>query len=301
MRIGIDSPDTSHVRLFTQAFEDSDRIRVSAILSENSIRDRDVIQEFAEKHLLTLHDDRWHFADSVGAVLLLRADWSAHIDRAHYYLVNSKRIYIDKPVAGSFADIVRLRELLDQHPRQIFGGSALPHHHGFSEFLERFRFSVQQKSAEVEIFGAMDSYFMASHSYELASAILGNVRDAVVDWRDDVTIHSAIGQHEVTIALRQSPANANDPWSIRARIGGQLLLCSFPLSGIYDGLLHALHEHLLNGVFWDPGISTELALAAERSGHSGQPVSILDLDLRDVIGSEAFVADYRARNGSRPL
>lgn len=301
LRLGIDSPDTSHVRLFTQAFHDTDEIGTVSILTEGSIRDESVIASFVAENEIALHYRREDFLQSIDAVLLLGVDWSAHIDRSLPSLAGGKRIFIDKPVAGSYADIVRLRELLVQYPGRILGGSALPHHPAFTQFLESFRFFVKDASASVEISGSMDSYFMASHSYELASTMLGDVKDAVVEWREHVTIHSAIGQHEVTITLKQAPTLAEHPWSIRARIGKQLLLVNFPLEGIYDGLLRKIEDHLLHGSSWGPGTSIELALAAERSGHIEQAVSILDLDLRDVIPSETFVADYKARNGGMAL
>ncbi|HET6511114.1 MAG TPA: hypothetical protein VFH43_02900 [Candidatus Kapabacteria bacterium] len=301
VRIGIDGADTSHVRLFTEAFEHAGIARVSAIRGDNSIRTASIIEAFAYERALTLCDSDHPFVDTVDAVLLLSVDWNAHLDRALSYLARDKRVFIDKPVAGSFTDLIRLRELVSNYPDKIFGGSALPHHPIFHEFLERFNFFAKNDPAEVEIFGSMDSYFMASHSYELASAILGDVKDAVVHWSDHIKIHSAIGSHETTISLRQAAAGAEHPWTIRARVGKQLLLCSFPLQGIYDGLLHALNEHLVRGSRWSPGISIDLALAAERSGHTGHPVSILELDLGDMIPSEAFLAEYRSRFGDKPL
>ncbi len=301
VRIGIEGADTSHVRLFTAAFEEARLGRVSTIRSDRSIRTEGVIDAFAEEHALTLCDSDHPFIDTIDAVLLLGVDWNAHIDRALSYLPLDKRIFIDKPVAGSFTDLVRLRELIIKYPGKIFGGSALPHHANFIDFLERFRSSTLKDSAEVEVFGSMDSYFMASHSYDLASSILGDVKDAVVQWGDHIKIHSAVGSRETTIALRQAPAAAEHPWSIQARVGDLLLQCSFPLEGIYDGLLHALSEHLVHGSPWSPGISIDLALAAERSGQTGQPVSILELDLGDMIPSETFVAEYRSRLGDRPL
>jgi hypothetical protein len=301
IRIGIDGPDTSHVRLFTESFAEAGVARVADIRVDGSIRTESVIAAFANEHGLTLCESLHPFVDTIDGVLLLGVDWNAHIDRALPYLEQEKRTFLDKPVAGSFTDLVRLRELMLKHPRQVMGGSALPHQPAFKEFLERFRFLANAEPAEVEIFGSMDSYFMASHSYELASAILGEVRDAVVQWSDHIKIHSAIGSRETTISLRQAPAGAEHPWSIRARVGKQLLLCSFPLDGIYDGLLRAVNEHLVQGSNWSPGVSIELALAAERSGHTGQPVSILELDLGDMIPSEAFVEEYKLRSADRPL
>lgn len=301
VRIGIDGADSSHVRLFTEAFEDAGIARVSAIRTDGSIRSEQIILDFAQEHSLTAFDSDHPFIDTVDAVLLLGIDWNAHLDRALPYLAHGKRIFIDKPVAGSFTDLVRLREMLTKYPGQIFGGSALPSHPQFALFMERFSFFAKGDPAEVEILGSMDSYFMASHSYELASAILGGVRDAVVQWSDHIKIHSAIGSHETTISLRQAPAGTEHPWTIRARVGKQVLLCSFPLQGIYDGLLRRLNEHLVKGSEWTPGISIDLALAAERSGHTGHPVSIQELDLGDMIPSETFVADYRTRSGRLPL
>jgi hypothetical protein len=301
IRIGIDGPDTSHVRLFTEAFEDSDLARVVAIRTEGSIRSNEVLENFAAEHGVTVHDSLHPFIDTLNVILMLGIDWNTHIDRVSPYLAQGRRVFIDKPVSSSFTDLIRLRELLIKYPGQIFGGSALPHHSLFQEFLERFRFFARSDSAEVEIFGSMDSYFMASHSYELASATLGNVKDAVVQWSDHIKIHSSTGSHETTISLRQAVAGAEHPWTIRARVGQQLLLCAFPLEGIYDGLLTALATHVTRGLEWSPGVSVDLALAAERSGHTGRPVSILELDLGDAIGSEAFVADYRSRFADRPL
>lgn len=300
VRVGIDGPDTSHVRLFTESFEDSG-LRIVSLFASDPVRSEQVLLDFAEEAGLALHEDIATFADTIGAVLLLSVDWNTHIDRALPYLEHGKRLFIDKPVAGSFTDLVRLRELLRKYPSQLFGGSALPHHPAFLGFMERLQFFGTSDAAEIEIYGAMDSYFMASHSYELASAILGDVRDAVVQWGDDIRIHSAIGPHETTISLRQLPAGSEHPWSIRARIGSEFIQCSFPLAAIYDGLLHRLSEHLAHGSEWSPGISIDLALAAERSGHTGQAVSIQDLDLGDMISSRAFVEEYRSRFSERPL
>lgn len=297
VRIGIDGPDTSHVRVFTEAFATSGEARVVAMLSDGSIRNTQVLTDFSREQELNLHNEIHPFIEDVDAVLILGVDWGTHIDRALLFLSQGKRVFIDKPVAGSFTDLVRLRELQQHYPHQIMGGSALTCHPAFADLLKQMH--EFDGPINIEIHGKMDSYFMASHSFELAGPLLSETHDAVVKWTDHIEISSLTQQ--MRIALKQSRQNVEHPWIIQARCGEELISCSFALDGIYDGLLEATSVHCLAGSTWSPGVSIELALAAERSGHSGKAVAIMDLDLGDVIPADAFVAEYRVRYGSEAL
>jgi hypothetical protein len=301
VRIGIDTPDTSHVRVFTEAFDSSRNFAVESIYADGSVRNREIVGDFAKTNNLRVVGSRSELAASTDAVLLLGVDWNQHIEAARTYLEFGKQLFIDKPVCGSFPDLIALRELLERYPKQIFGGSALPHTRQFKDFLGSFLFFAKSDDAEVEIYGKLDSYFMATHSYELASFLLSDTAAVSVLWGDEIEVKSVYESFTRTIRLKQAPANAEHPWSIRARVGKQLLLCPIPLQGIYDGLLNSVADHFVSGRDWSPGISVELALAAERSGKSGKPVMLTELDLGDMIPSDGFVEEYRLRFGDQAL
>lgn len=301
IRIGIDSPDTSHVRVCTEAFADGRDFEITAIYPGESIRSRSIIEAFASEHDIAICDDNEAFLLQIDAVLLLGVNWNTHIDQAESYLASGKSIYIDKPVCGSFTDLVRLRELIEKYPGKVFGGSALPHTRQFSDFLDSFLFFAKSGDAEVEIYARLDSYFMATHSFELASLLLTGTAAIGVTWTDQIEIKAVYHSFTRTILLKQAPTYEEHPWTIHARIGEQILHCPIPLTRIYDGLLDAIAEHFESGSMWSPGISLELALAAERSGKSGKQVMIADLGLGDQIPSTDFVSDYRARHADQPL
>lgn len=138
LRAGIIGLDTSHVVAFTrllnspEAKGDLAGIRVVAAYpggSADLAASRDRVGEFTRQ----LRDEfRVEIVDSIDAllgkvdvVLLESVDGRKHLEQVGPVLKARKPVFIDKPVAGSLADAVRIYRLAERHGTPCFSSSSL--------------------------------------------------------------------------------------------------------------------------------------------------------------------------------
>ncbi len=137
LRAGIIGLDTSHVEAFTRILNTAregplSRVRVVAAYPGGS---KDVpdsanrLEGFTRK----LRDDfKVEIVDSIDALLpkvdvvfLESVDGRPHLEQARPVLKARKRLFIDKPVAGSLADAVEIYRLAGEYDTPVFSSSSL--------------------------------------------------------------------------------------------------------------------------------------------------------------------------------
>jgi predicted dehydrogenase len=148
LRAGIIGLDTSHVVAFTQAMNNPAakgvlaRVRVVAAYPGGSpdIPDsRDRVADFTRKlrdgFKVEIVDSIDRLLERVDVVLLESVDGRPHLEQARPVLRARKRLFIDKPVAGSLADAVSIYRLARECDTPVFSSSSLR----FSPGIRRMR------------------------------------------------------------------------------------------------------------------------------------------------------------------
>jgi predicted dehydrogenase len=138
LRAGIIGLDTSHVVAFTKVLNDPkakgdlEGIRVVAAFpggSPDVASSRDRVEGFTRQ----LRDDfKVEIVDSIEAlltkvdvVLLESVDGRKHLAQAEPVLKAHKPVFIDKPLAGSLADAIKIFQLAEQYGTPCFSSSSL--------------------------------------------------------------------------------------------------------------------------------------------------------------------------------
>lgn len=137
IRVGIIGLDTSHAPAFTKALNDENAkpevagCRVVAAYPQGSPDIRSSVErvpeytEQVQKLGVEIVDSIDELLKRVDVVLLETNDGRPHLEQALPVLKAGKRMFIDKPMAGSLADAIAIFELARQHNTPIFTSSAL--------------------------------------------------------------------------------------------------------------------------------------------------------------------------------
>lgn len=137
LRAGIIGTDTSHVVAFTKALNNSKatgplaKVDVVAFFPSSSpdiASSRDRVEGFT-KYLEKVGIKRCGSIDEllgqVDVVLLESVDGRKHLEQVLPVFKSGKPVFIDKPLAGSLADVVRIVRLSKQYNTPWFSSSAL--------------------------------------------------------------------------------------------------------------------------------------------------------------------------------
>ena len=137
LRIGIIGLDTSHVTAFTKLINDpKDPKHVpggrvvaafkssSADIESSASRVDGYTRELQEKHGVRIVPTIEALCAEVDAVLLESVDGRPHLEQARPVLKAGKRLFIDKPVAGSLKDAIEIFRLAREHQVPVFTSSS---------------------------------------------------------------------------------------------------------------------------------------------------------------------------------
>jgi len=138
IRIGIIGLDTSHVTAFTRILNDSsakDHIpgaKVVAAVKDSSpdikasySRVEKFTAELTGKWGVKLYPNVKELCKQVDAIMIENVDGRPHLKHAFDVIKSGKPLYIDKPLAGTFADCKKIYHLAKQHKVPIFSSSSL--------------------------------------------------------------------------------------------------------------------------------------------------------------------------------
>ena len=138
IRIGIIGLATSHVTAFTRILNDSsakDHIpgaKVVAAVKDSSpdikasySRVEKFTAELTGKWGVKLYPNVKELCKQVDAIMIENVDGRPHLKHAFNVIKSGKPLYIDKPLAGTFADCKKIYHLAKQHKVPIFSSSSL--------------------------------------------------------------------------------------------------------------------------------------------------------------------------------
>ncbi len=143
IRIGIIGCDTSHVPAFTNLFNDPKNEGdlagfkvVAAFPAGTDIPDsKNRVKMFTEqirtKWGVEIVGSIDELLEKVDVVLLESVDGRPHLAQATPVLKAKKKIFIDKPIAGSLADVLKIFALAKEHQTPVFSSSSLRYYPNF--------------------------------------------------------------------------------------------------------------------------------------------------------------------------
>ena len=131
--IGILGLDTSHGEAFAEVLAGmADREpapTIGAVWDGGAVRSAEYVASFCSTYGAARVDDPAAMVGRVDAALVLAVDWDRHRPLARPFLEAGVPVLIDKPIAGTVADLDALERAAGGTP--LFGGSALPLHPAF--------------------------------------------------------------------------------------------------------------------------------------------------------------------------
>lgn len=138
LRIGIIGLDTSHVIAFTKVFNNPDAqgdlatMRVVAAYPGGSPdipssrgRIEGYTKQIRDEFGVEIVDSIDTLLEKVDVVLLESVDGRPHLAQAEPVFKARKPVFIDKPLAGTLADAIRIFELAEKHQTPCFSSSSL--------------------------------------------------------------------------------------------------------------------------------------------------------------------------------
>ena len=203
IRIGIVGLDTSHVIAFTKQFNDPDNskyVRGGQIVaaykggSPDIASSADRIDGFTEKLVndfgVTLYEDIPSLCQNVDAILLESVDGRKHLEQARPIFEAGLPVFIDKPVAGSLRDAIKIFQLAEDSGTPCWSASSLRFRPGVTSVASadagevRGAFSYGPASIEPT---HPDLFWYGIHPTEALFTVLGSGCISVVRTHTDDT------------------------------------------------------------------------------------------------------------------
>ncbi|WP_169976683.1 Gfo/Idh/MocA family protein [Tautonia rosea] len=293
LRAGLIGLDTSHVIAFTRVLnsENSEgplaRVRVVAGYpggSPDIASSRDRVEGFTtqlrDEYGVEIVDSIEALIEKVDVVFLESVDGRPHLEQARPVIAAGKPLFIDKPMAGSLADVIEIFSLAEEAGVPVFSSSSL-------------RFQPQLDAAkESPIVGAItygpcslekthpDLFWYGVHGVEMLYALMGTgceyVSRSSTPGTDVVTGTWNDGRIGTYRGIRDGRAGFG------AVVFGPESIESMTVGGGYETMLVEVCEFFLGG---DPPVSAEetielfafMEAADESKGQGGAPVSIQEV------------------------
>jgi predicted dehydrogenase len=138
LRIGIIGCDTSHVTAFTEVLNDpsaTGHVQGGTVVAAFKGGSKDIpaswsrVDQYSntlkEKYQVTFYDTIEEMCGHVDSVMLESVDGRPHLEQARPVLRAHKRLFVDKPIAGSLRDAVEIFKLAKEQGTPVFSSSAL--------------------------------------------------------------------------------------------------------------------------------------------------------------------------------
>lgn len=178
--IGILGLDTSHASEFASILENRDRARVSAVWDGQDVHDVTYLDTFCSEYDVPACERPEDMIDDVDGVIVSTVDWSTHHDLAVPFLRESVPTLVDKPIAGSLAQIAAIEDAATSGDVPLFGGSAVAFHPSID------RVPPTESTRTVFCSGYDHSFYYGAHLVDTARRLV----DA--DWTE-VEVNDAPG------------------------------------------------------------------------------------------------------------
>ena len=296
LRIGMIGLDTSHVIAFTRLLNDpgqSNHVpggRVVAAFKGGSpdiessrTRVDGFTRELEEKFSVRIVETIEALCEMVDAVMLESVDGRPHLEQARPVIRARKPLFIDKPMAGSLADVREIFRLAAEGAVPVFSSSSFR----FYESLRKVKLADVGEVRTVISFGPAhlephhpDLFWYGVHPTEALFAILGTGCETVVRTTTaDTDVVSGVwsgGRVGTLVGLRGGPTPH------RVMVFGSKAVAEQEGGGDYAPLLREIIQFFRTGVApVSPRETLELFAfmeAADESKRSGgRPVRIADV------------------------
>src|SRR6266481_1249485 len=189
LRLGIIGCDTSHVPAFTENLNNpnaKDHVPGGKVVAafkggspdipESANRVDNYAKTLKEKYGVLFYDSIEELCKNVDVVLLESVDGRPHLEQVKPVLKAGKPVFIDKPMAGSLADVIEIFRLAKEAKVPIFSTSALR----FAKDTQAVHNGSVGKVNHVETYGPCeiekhhhDLFLYAVHGLEAIFTVLG--------------------------------------------------------------------------------------------------------------------------------
>lgn len=126
--IGVVGLGTSHAESFSEILATRADVNVAAVWDGGAVRDDAYVEEFRRTFGASQYEDPCEMVGSVDGAMVLTANWDRHRELAVPFLLAGVPTFVDKPVAGSVADVDAIGRAAREGGASMFGGSAVPFH-----------------------------------------------------------------------------------------------------------------------------------------------------------------------------
>ncbi len=196
LRIGLIGLDTSHVPAFTERLNDPENKNhvpggrvVAAVkggspdIPSSADRIEGFTRTLVENYGVKLHDSIESMCAEVDAVIITAVDGRPHLEQARPVFAAGKRLFIDKPIAGSLKDAVEIFRLSRESGVPCWSSSSLRFYPGIVEVAEaaagEVRGAISYGPATLEPHHP-DLFFYGIHPTEALFTVLGTGCETVV-------------------------------------------------------------------------------------------------------------------------
>lgn len=189
LRLGIIGCDTSHVPAFTETLnnpEAKNHIPGAKIVAAFKGGSQDIpssasrVEGYAttlkEKYGVKFYDSISEMCQNVDAVLLESVDGRPHLEQVKPVIKARKPVFIDKPMAGSLADVIEIFRLAKEAKLPIFSSSSLR----FGKDTQAVHHGALGKVTYVETYGPCelephhpDLFWYGVHGVESLYTVMG--------------------------------------------------------------------------------------------------------------------------------
>ena len=190
LRIGIIGCDTSHVTAFTENLNNpnaKDHVPGGKVVAaykggspdipESANRLEGYVKTLTEKHGVKMYDSVEEMCANVDAVLLESLDGRPKLEQLKPVLAAKKRVFVDKPMAGSLHDVIEIFAVAKKAKVPIFSSSALR----FASNTQSAHHGAIGTVANAETYGPCekerhhpDLFWYGIHGVEALYAVMGS-------------------------------------------------------------------------------------------------------------------------------
>lgn len=138
LRIGMVGLDTSHVSVFSKIFNDpanKDHVPGGRVVAAFKGGSKDIetswsrvegfTKELQDKYQVKIYSSIEELCQNVDVVMIESVDGRPHLEQARIVFKSGKRVFIDKPLAGSLRDALEIRRLARAAKVPVFSSSSL--------------------------------------------------------------------------------------------------------------------------------------------------------------------------------
>lgn len=301
LRIGMVDLDTSHPAKWVPLVRalGSD---VVGVYDSGAIHGPGYAEKFAaEFDVATVFGSLPEMAEQVDAVFVHSCNWDVHVERARPFVEAGKAVLVDKPLAGSVADLRQLAAW-EADGARITGGSSLRY------CVEARDWLAGHDPADVvnaTAGCAVDEYNYGIHAYSLAHALLGPGVETArhlsshgqlrveLGWADGRRAVVSVGEMDGYLPFYATVATTSDLSHIEV-----------DSTRLYGALLEAVLPYLAGrapapvpfSTLIEPELGAIAGLLSSRT--DGAEVALADIPLDDPgYDGAAFEIKYRAKFG----